>query len=148
MNFSKCMDRIRELNPDAVILVQTLYTSWTFDYAKKPYQQAAKRINDAIIKYCDENSYNIYIVETGEAFDGHNEYISSDTIHPSAEGNVVLAKLVQAKLFEIGLADTADLEPTVEGIDRDYLIEYFGTPLGQIITFLANLLTGNFNFAF
>ncbi|MGN1480038.1 MAG: SGNH/GDSL hydrolase family protein, partial [Acutalibacteraceae bacterium] len=51
VNFSKCMDRIHELNPDAVILVQTLYTSWTFDYAKKPYQQAAKRINDAIIKY-------------------------------------------------------------------------------------------------
>lgn len=148
VNFSKCMDRIHELNPDAVILVQTLYTSWTFDYVKKPYQQAAKRINDAIAKYCEENPDNIYIVETCEAFDGHSEYISSDTIHPSAEGNVVLARLVQAKLFEIGLADTAELEPTAEGIDRDYLIEYFGTPLGQIITFLANLLTGNFNFAF
>ena len=62
MNFSKCMDRIHELNPDAVILIQTLYTSWTADYAKTPYTQAAKRINDAIAKYCDEKSENIYII--------------------------------------------------------------------------------------
>ena len=69
-NFSKSMDRIHEINPNAKILVQLLYTSWTFDFARKPYKQAAKRINDAIIKYVEENPQNIYVVDTSEVFAG------------------------------------------------------------------------------
>lgn len=147
-NFSKSMDRIHEINPNAKILVQLLYTSWTFDFARKPYKQAAKRINDAIIKYVEENPQNICVVDTSEAFDGRRDCISTDTIHPNAQGNIELAKAVQSKLCEIGLANTAELVLLVPGIDRDYLIEYFGTPLGQIIIFAANVATGNFNFAF
>lgn len=147
-NFSKSMDRIHEINPNAKILVQLLYTSWTFDFARKPYKQAAKRINDAIIKYVEENPQNIYVVDTSEVFDGRRDCISTDTIHPNAQGNIELAKAVQSKLCEIGLANTAELVLLVPGIDRDYLIEYFGTPLGQIIIFAANVATGNFNFAF
>lgn len=142
-NFSKCMDRIHELNPDAVILIQTLYTSWTAEYAKVPYSEAAKRINDAIQKYCDEKSDNIYIVDTREAFDNRTDLISSDTIHPSAKGNVEIARLVLEKLYELGLGQSTEPVIVTEGIDRDYLNEYFGFPLGQIITFLANLFTGN-----
>ncbi len=147
-NFSKSMDRIHEINPNAKILVQLLYTSWTFDFARKPYKQAAKRINDAIIKYVEENPQNICVVDTSEVFDGRRDCISTDTIHPNAQGNIELAKAVQSKLCEIGLANTAELVLFVPGIDRDYLIEYFGTPLGQIIIFAANVATGNFNFAF
>lgn len=147
-NFSKSMNRIRELNSDAVILVQTLYTSWNFDYAKTPYKQAAKRINDSIEKYCAENPENIYIVETGSTFEGNSELVSSDTIHPSAAGNVALARLVLEKLYEIGMGETTEPVIVEEGIDRVYLVEYFGTPLGQILIFLANLATGNFNFVF
>ncbi len=147
-NFSKSMERIHEINPNAKILVQLLYTSWTFDFARKPYKQAAKRINDAIIKYVEENPQNICVVDTSEVFDGRRDCISTDTIHPNAQGNIELAKAVQSKLCEIGLANTAELVLLVPGIDRDYLIEYFGTPLGQIIIFAANVATGNFNFAF
>lgn len=147
-NFSKSMDRIHGINPNAKILVQLLYTSWTFDFARKPYKQAAKRINDAIIKYVEENPQNICAVDTSEVFDGRRDCISTDTIHPNAQGNIELAKAVQSKLCEIGLANTAELVLLVPGIDRDYLIEYFGTPLGQIIIFAANVATGNFNFAF
>ena len=147
-NFSKSMDRIHEINPNAKILVQLLYTSWTFDFARKPYKQASKRINDAIIKYAEEKPQNIYVVDTSEVFDGRRDCISTDTIHPNAQGNIELAKTVQAKLCEIGLASTTELVLLVPGIDRNYLIEYFGTPLGQIIIFAANVATGNFNFAF
>ena len=51
-------------------------------------------------------------------------------------------------LCEIGMASTTELVLLTPGIDRNYLIEYFGTPLGQIIIFAANVATGNFNFAF
>ena len=146
-NFSKSMDRIHEINPDAKIFVQLLYTSWTFEFARKPYKQAAKRINDAIIKYAAENPQNIYTVDTSEIFDGRRDCISTDTIHPNAQGNIELAKAVQSKLFEVGLADTTELVLLTAGIDRNYLIEYFGSPLGQIIIFAANVATGNFNFA-
>ena len=147
-NFSKSMNRIHELNPDAVILVQLLYTSWTFDYARKPYKEAAKRINDAIERYCEEKPQNIYVVDTSEVFDGRRDCVSTDTIHPNAQGNIELAKCVQTELCNIGLASSADVTVNAQGIDRDYLIEYFGTPIGQILIFLANVATGNFNFAF
>lgn len=146
-NFSKCMEQIRTLNPDAVVLVQTIYTAWNSDFSKKPYEQATGRINDAIIRYCEENPENNYVVDTRGAFAGRPGLISSDTIHPSAEGNVVLAKLVLAKLNEAGVSDTAEPVVNVKGVDRDYLIEYFPKPLGKILTFLANLLTGNFRYA-
>lgn len=146
-NFSKSMDRIHEINPDAKIFVQLLYTSWTFEFARKPYKQAAKRINDAIIKYVAENPQNIYTVDTSEIFDGRCDCISTDTIHPNAQGNIELAKAVQSKLFEVGLADTTELVLLTAGIDRNYLIEYFGSSLGRIIIFAANVATGNFNFA-
>lgn len=147
-NFSKSMERIRELNPNAKVIVQLLYTSWTFDFARKPYNQASKRINDAIIKYAEEKPQNIYVVDTSRIFDGRRDCISTDTIHPNAQGNIELAKAVQAKLGEIGMASTTELVLLTPGIDRNYLIEYFGTPLGQIIIFAANVATGNFNFAF
>ncbi len=141
------MDRIHEINPNAKIFVQLLYTSWTFDFARKPYKQAAKRINDAIIKYVAEKPQNIYIVDTSEIFDGRSDCISTDTIHPNAQGNIELAEAVQSKLFEVGLADTTELVLLTAGIERNYLIEYFGAPLGRIIIFAANVATGNFNFA-
>lgn len=147
-NFSKSMERIHELNPNAKVIVQLLYTSWTFDFARKPYNQASKRINDAIIKYAEEKPQNIYVVDTSRIFDGRRDCISTDTIHPNAQGNIELAKVVQAKLCEIGMASTTELVLLTPGIDRNYLIEYFGTPLGQIIIFAANVATGNFNFAF
>ena len=147
-NFSKSMERIRELNPNAKVIVQLLYTSWTFDFARKPYNQASKRINDAIIKYAEEKPQNIYVVDTSRIFDGRRDCISTDTIHPNAQGNIELAKAVQSKLCEIGMASTTELVLLTPGIDRNYLIEYFGTPLGQIIIFAANVATGNFNFAF
>lgn len=146
-NFSKCMEQIRTLNPDAVVLVQTIYTAWNTEFSKKPYEQATKRINDGIIKYCEENPENNYVVDTRDAFAGRPALISSDTIHPSAEGNVVLSRLVLAKLNEIGLSDTTEPVVNVKGIDRDYLVEYFPKPIGKILTFLANLLTGNFRYA-
>ena len=146
-NFSKCMEQIRTLNPDAIVLVQTIYTAWSSEFSRKPYEQATGRINDAVIKYCEENPENNYVVDTRDAFDGRSALIASDTIHPSAEGNVALAKLVLAKLNEIGVSDTTEPVVNVKGVDRDYLVEYFPKPIGKILTFLANVLTGNFRYA-
>ena len=106
-NFSKSMERIRELNPNAKVIVQLLYTSWTFDFARKPYNQASKRINDAIIKYAEEKPQNIFVVDTSRIFDGRRDCISTDTIHPNAQGNIELAKAVQ-NVFDLRPAAIID----------------------------------------
>lgn len=141
LNFSAAIEKIHELNPDAVILVQTLFNTWT-TFTEKIYSQVADRVNANIESYLAENPDSYYIVDTREAFNGKPWLITTDTIHPNAQGNVLLAELTLQKLYEIGLGTQTEPLILVKGIDRDYLIEYFGTPLGQIITFLADLITG------
>ena len=141
-NFSACIERIHELNPDAVILIQTLFNTWT-TFAGKVYKNASNRINDKIMLYLDEHPGSFYVVDTVEAFEGKSSLITSDTIHPNAQGNILLARLTLEKLNEIGLGAATEPVVLVEGEDRDYLIEYFPPVIGPIITLLANLATGN-----
>lgn len=141
-NFEALIEAIRELNPDAVILVQTLYNTWT-TFAYDIFQAAADRINAEIYSYLEKNPDSYYIVDTRAAFYKNPSLITSDTIHPNAEGNVVLARLTLEALHDIGVGETTEPVILVEGIDRDYLIEYFPVPIGHIITFVANLATGN-----
>ena len=125
-----------------MILVQTLFNTWT-TFAGKVYKNASNRINDKIMLYLDEHPGSFYVVDTVEAFEGKSSLITSDTIHPNTQGNILLARLTLEKLNEIGLGAATEPVVLVEGEDRDYLIEYFPPVIGPIITLLANLATGN-----
>ncbi len=142
-NLEAIMDEIHAINPDAVILLQTLYNSWNSKFASEPYQQVSDRINAAIFALHEKDPESFVIVDTRSAMSFQKDLITTDTIHPNAAGNVVLARLVLETLYGLGLGKTT--EPLLEtpGIDRDCLIEYFPFPLGHIITFLANWATGN-----
>lgn len=142
-NFSQCIEIILDLNPDAVILVQTVYNSWTAEYARNTFNKCSSRINQVIFNYLEENPDSYYIVDVAPYFEYKKEYISSDTVHPNTQGNIVIATLVLEKLCEIGLSSNAEPVILAQGVDRDYLNEYFGKFLGPIITFLANFATGN-----
>lgn len=139
--FEATIEEIHRINPDAVILVQTLYNTWT-TFAYDIFQAAADRINNEIFTYLENNPGSYHIVDTRDDFYKNPSLITTDTIHPNAAGNVVLARLTLEKLNEIGLSDTTEPVILVEGIDRDYLIEYFPKPLGHIITFVADFATG------
>ena len=140
--FELSIEEIHRLNPDAVVLVQTLYNTWT-TFAYDIFQAAADRINNEIYSYLEKNPGSYYIVDTVESFYKNPSLISSDTVHPNTAGNIVLARLTLEKLNEIGLGEATEPVLLVEGIDRDYIIEYFPFPIGHILTFLANLATGN-----
>lgn len=141
-NLTAIMHKIHELNPDAVILMQTLYNSWNSP-VRKVYQQAADKINNAIYRVYDENPGYFEIVDVGSVFSFHKEWVTKDTIHPNAEGNVAIAKVVLEKLNELGLGDTTEPVIAVPGKTRDYITEYFGPIVGTILVVLANAATGN-----
>lgn len=140
-NFEALIEKIHEINPDAVVLVQTLYNSWT-TFAHDIFEACAERINSEIYSYLEENPGSYYVVDTREPFYKNPSLITTDTIHPNAAGNVALARVTLQTLYDIGLGSTTEPVILVEGIDRDYLIEYFPVPLGHIITFAACFATG------
>ena len=140
INLSTIIARIHEINPDAVILVQTLYNTWT-TFAGDLFQQVADRVNSGVER-CAAEEENVYVVDTTEAFYHNPSLITTDTIHPNAEGNVVLAALTLEKLYELGLGTETVPQVNVEGISRDYFNEYFGPVLGPVIIFLADYVTG------
>lgn len=115
--FSAIIERIKELNPDAVILAQTLYNPGA-DYIKEIYQQGADRLNAGYRRYLDENPGAYELLEVADAFVGHPEYVAADYIHPSAKGNEVIAKIVLEKLCELGLGENTEPVINHEGINQ------------------------------
>ena len=116
-NFCTIIKTIKEINPDAVILMQTLYNPGA-DSIKAVYQQGADRLNAGYRKYLADNPKAYELLEVADAFVGHPEYVAADYIHPSAQGNVVIAKIVLAKLNALGLTDKTEPVVKQEGIDQ------------------------------
>lgn len=136
-NIDKIITAIRKLNPDCVILMQTLYNTHT-GLMEDIYDLAIPRVNDAVISYYNNNPGAYEIVDVETAFEGHPEYVAVDTIHPTAVGNVVLAQCVLDKISELGLGE--ETEPTVNttGIDEIPYTSY-------ILSFFLNLFRNFFN---
>ena len=54
-----------------------------------------------------------------------------------------MARKVLEKINELGLSENTEPVILVEGVDREYLNEYFPFPIGQMLGFAARLATGN-----
>lgn len=115
-NYCKIIEKIRELNPDAVILAQTLYNPM-HNPLKEIYQAGADRLNAVYHRYLKENPKSIVIVDVGKAFEGHAEYIADDCVHPNSIGNEVIARLVLKTLKDLGLGKTDVPVINVQGMD-------------------------------
>ena len=109
-NFSLIVEKIRALNSDAVILMQTLYNPQS-GYLRAPYQQGADRINAAINRYSENNPGEIIIVDVGVALGDDMENYASDCVHPSAKGNEEIAKVVLSEIKK--LDPNAKTEPVI-----------------------------------
>lgn len=152
-NFCVIIEKIKEINPDAVILMQTLYNPG-FESIREVYQQGADRLNAGYAKYLKENPGAYELLDVASAFVGHSEYVAADYIHPSAEGNVVIAGIVLKKLCELGLTDKTEPVVEYEGIDQKELVSFkffkylIRKVFTNIITYVSALLkplTGIFN---
>ncbi len=141
-NFAKIIETIKELNPDVLILVQTVYCSW-YGILGNAYMHGTNSVNKVIYDYLEENPGAFEIVDVASAMNGHKEYIAIDTVHPNGEGNVVIARLVLAKLNELGLSENTEPVIIAEGIGYDYYIQEYGEFAGRIFGFIVRLATGH-----
>lgn len=105
-NFCEIIDIINSHNEDAVILMQTLYNPQS-GYLRAPYQEGADRINAAIERYDAENPGEIVIVDVASALGDDMANYADDEIHPSAQGNEIIANVILDKLDELELGSDA-----------------------------------------
>ena len=132
-NYCEIIGTIKELNPDAVILVQTLYNPMTGIAIEGIYQQAVDRLNAVYSRYLSENPGSTVIVDVGAAFKGHSEYIAGDCVHPNAQGNVVIATLVLQALKNLSLGSATTPVLNHAGVNNRFL-----NPFRSFVRFIAN----------
>lgn len=101
-NFIVAIERIKELNPDATLMIQTLYNPRN-DYLKEPYQYAIDIINATYTDVLLSKPEAYVIVDVAAAFAEHGEYIQKDKIHPNEAGHYVIACEYIDVLYEMGL---------------------------------------------
>ena len=110
------VDAIRTLNPDAAILLQTIYNPQT-GYVGEVYQQGADRLNAAMREYAKAHPGSFLIVEVAESLQDHDRDFAEDKIHPSAAGNEKIARAVLETLVENGLGSQTEPVVAVPGKD-------------------------------
>ncbi len=118
-DFCQIIDKIKTLNPDVVIIVQTLYnpvTGLLKDYAKI----AIDELNSRFYQYDEEHPGTIHIADVASALDGQADCFA--VIHPTAKGNVKIAEVLLALLKELGLGEKTEPVINNKGINT---IEFF-----------------------
>lgn len=144
-NFEKIIARIKELNPDALILMQTLYNPMEGKALGYVYDTAVDMLNAMVLRYLDAHAEDYKVVDVAGAFRGVQGLIAFDNIHPNAAGNVMIAKTVQAKLYELGYADSPEIVIETEGRDwidnsaEKSILERIFDLFRKIIDFFRNL---------
>ncbi|MGI6214250.1 MAG: SGNH/GDSL hydrolase family protein [Christensenellales bacterium] len=132
--FAKCIERVKQLNPDAPIIVSTLYNPMEAGTNMITEQQKAELIafaggdsgilrtvgakllqtlNSVIFDYLASDPGAFEVIDVFSAFEkiyNNNReagvaLLYGDWLHPSNEGHAVIGDLLQAKLEEMGLAD-------------------------------------------
>lgn len=117
------MDEINALNPGAVILLQTVYNPQD-GAAGKVYGLGGDKLNEMIRKYNTEHPGEAIIVEVGEALNKDRNNFADDKLHPSAQGNEVIAYRILEVLYEAGLGENTDPVINSEGLDLMMPISY------------------------
>lgn len=121
--FCAIMDKINEINPNAVVLMQTLYNPQDAA-AGIVYAEGGNKLNEMIRKYDTEHPGEIVIVEVGEALNSDRSNFADDKIHPSAAGNEIIAREVLGVLYELGLGENTEPVINTKGLDLIMPISY------------------------
>ncbi len=116
-NFEQIIARIKEINPKCTILVQNIYNP-RYDYAREVYAYGLGLVNDVFASYLEENPGAYQLIDVCSAFDGRQDLIANDEVHPSADGNVVIATLILKKLAALGLGTETEPVVNVNGYEQ------------------------------
>ena len=142
-NLCAIMDRITTLNPDAVILVQTVYCIW-YGLAANANRALSERVNAMIEKYDRTHPGVIHICDVAPAMNGQPQNLADDCVHPNARGNVAIARVILQTLYDLGLGTETEPSVNVPGVDCHFFMDRFGRDTkGMLLTALVMLITGN-----
>ena len=119
-NFAGIIEKIKGYNPNAVILMQTLYNPTIYPF-RFGVAQATDRVNSMINDYLRDHPGAYHIVDVAGAFGADPTYICIDTIHPNAKGNEKIAKVTLQKLYDLGLGSRTDPVIRTKGISQGEL---------------------------
>lgn len=137
------MDTLKELNPDATILLQTLYNPmYVSDDLRMVYQAGADRLNAVMRNYLADHEGAYTLVEVGAAFGEDETLIASDYIHPNSKGHVLIAKTVLQTLSELGLSENT--EPVYEKLEIQTLFDKLIIKLRSLMTQIQSLFNSIF----
>ena len=103
-NIKEAVMYINEANPDATVLIQTLYNP-RFDVLANVYQHAIDNLNQKIYQAAQELPGYFYIVDVASCLGRNPLYYSVDTLHPSKLGHYRIAKAYLNALNELGLGE-------------------------------------------
>ena len=141
--FAGIISMLKAANPDVALFVQTLYNP-RYDALREFYGLAVERINAVITEYLAENPDAFYLVDTVPVMEGHPEYIAVDTVHPSAVGNVELARLVLQRLYEEGYGENTEPVTNSVGIDEIPFSSYIVKAIREFFEKLVSMITSAF----
>lgn len=117
-NFLLAIEKIKAINPDATLMIQTLYNPRN-DYLAEPYQYAIDILNNTYADILADNPDIYVIVDVAAAFEGHSEYIQKDQIHPNELGHYIIAEEYVKVLYEMGLGTAQELASEKPSVEND-----------------------------
>lgn len=123
---------IKGLNPEAQILLQTLYNPmYISDDLRMVYQEGANRLNSTMVKYLEDHEGAYALVDVGSEFGDDETLIAVDYIHPNSKGHVVIARAVLKTLNELGLGE--NIKPVYHEIKISTIFDELIYKLRQIM---------------
>ncbi|MCL2671107.1 MAG: GDSL-type esterase/lipase family protein [Clostridiales bacterium] len=94
-NLQDIFTAISVLNPNATVIVQTLYNP-SYGKQRADYQTVCDMVNEVLTDTA--GAYGFHILDVGTPFDEQRELIYGDCIHPSVAGHARIAELLLALL--------------------------------------------------
>ncbi len=142
-DYLKIIDKLRALNPDAVLIFDNVYCSWE-GLGRIPFNKAVVRVNAALDKAKEARPGEFEVFDLASVINGHGELVADDSTHPNAKGNVEIARAMLLFLKELGLGEKTEPVVNHEGIDYNYFQQSFGTVAGALITVIVKWLTKHY----
>ena len=94
-NFAASIAQIRALNPNAMLIVQTMYNSAPpLPSVRRVFGIAVDGINAAIYACLEQHPEAFLIADIRAAFDSRSDMIATDMLHPTAAGHAIIAHVL------------------------------------------------------
>lgn len=140
-NVCAIIERIKTLNPDALLMIQTLYNPET-GLKQEVYAIGLEKLNGCYARYLREHPGSIVIVDAGSAVKADEGMMALDNIHPNADGHVAIARAYLKVLAGLGYGEATEPVIAEKGKNMFMLIILrIMMPAGYLLTAVFGAIT-------